>query len=150
MIRVLIGTQIFDADTSELLADLTEQDKRFASRKVVWVDAGTLHLSALLNRHRLCPRIEGTELELRLELNLSLTSDSWVFLTGNPLDFCISRAKPKVADYPYNTQLGVVPIDVDTSFVVYDLPGLIEGAADGHGLCHQFLRHIERTRLFIF
>ncbi len=157
IIRVPIGTQVFNAETSELMADLTEHAQEVC---IAEGGLGGRGNAAFVRASKQAPTyaqpgIEGVELELRLELKLIAD----VGLVGFPnagkstLISRISRAKPKVADYPFTTlvpQLGVVPIDVDTSFVVADLPGLIEGAADGHGLGHQFLRHVERTRLFVF
>lgn len=157
VIRVPLGTQVFNADTESLIVDLDTAGQSFCVAEGGLGGRGNACFVGATKRAPTYaqPGIEGAEINLKLELKLIAD----VGLVGFPnagkstLISRISKARPKVADYPFTTltpQLGVVSVDVDCSFVVADLPGLIEGAADGHGLGHQFLRHVERTRLFVF
>ncbi len=153
-IRVPVGTVIYDAQTGELLKDLTEPDSQWLAAKGGSGGFGNANAS------RTTPGHPGQRRELRLELKLIAD----VGLVGFPnagkssLLRRISTARPKVANYPFTTispVLGVVAVDrpgsVEStrSFVACDIPGLIEGAHAGKGLGAQFLRHIERTRLLI-
>ena len=152
LIRVPTGTLVYDADTGSLLADLTSPDER-----VVAASGGRGGIGNDTLKHReATPGGAGQVRQLRLELKL--IADVGVIGMPNAgkssLVAAISTAKPKIASYPFTTVepvLGVVAVDDDQErrFVMCDIPGLIEGAYHGKGLGHQFLRHIERTRMLV-
>ena len=156
VLRMPVGTVILGADSGERLADLATDGARFLLAKGGKGGLGNLHFKSSTNR---APRqfTKGEEGEQRkLKLELKVLAD--VGLLGMPnagkstLIRAISAARPKVADYPFTTlapNLGVVRTSEARSFVVADIPGLIEGAADGAGLGHRFLRHLARTRLLL-
>ena len=156
IVRVPIGTEIFDAETSDLLFDFTEDQQKYLAAKGGRGGFGNVHFKSSINQ---APRYhqEGGEGEYReLQLELKLIAD--VGLLGFPnagkstLISVISAAKPKIADYPFTTlepNLGVVNVSEFKTFVVADMPGLIEGASDGAGLGDRFLRHVERTKMLI-
>ena len=155
-LRVPVGTVIMNADTGQLIADLDHDAARALMAKGGKGGLGNLHFKSSTNRapRQTTPGEQGEQLRVKLELRVLAD----VGLLGLPnagkstLIRAISAARPKVADYPFTTlapQLGVVRTDEGRSFVVADIPGLIEGAAEGAGLGHQFLRHLQRTRLLL-
>lgn len=156
VLRVPVGTVITELNTGELIADLDQHDKKALIAQGGKGGLGNIHFKSSVNR---APRQhtkgeQGQEFELKLELKVLAD----VGLLGLPnagkstLIRAISAARPKVADYPFTTlhpNLGVVRVDDNKSFVVADVPGLIEGAADGAGLGIRFLKHLQRTRLLL-
>lgn len=155
-LRMPVGTVVTDAETGEQIADLAEDGQRVMLAKGGAGGLGNLHFKTSTNR---APRqkTDGTPGECRkLQLELKLLAD--VGLLGMPnagkstFIAAVSNARPKIADYPFTTltpNLGVVSVRVHQSFVIADVPGLIKGAAEGAGLGHQFLRHLQRTRLLL-
>jgi GTPase len=156
VIPVPPGTAIFDADTQELIGDLTQHGQRLTVCKGGRGGRGNQHYASSRNQApRMAEKGEPFE-ERRLKLELKLIAD--LGLIGLPnagkstLLAALTNARPKIAPYPFTTlepNLGVAKIDEDTTVVLADIPGLIEGAAEGAGLGHDFLRHIQRTRVLI-
>jgi GTP-binding protein len=155
-VLVPVGTRVFDADTGERVADLTADGQRWVAAVGGKRGLGNLRFKSSTNQ---APRqfTEGGDGEARrLLLELRLMAD--VGLLGFPnagkstLISRVSAARPRIASYPFTTlvpSLGVVDMGTEGSFVVADIPGLIEGASEGAGLGHRFLRHVKRTRLLL-
>ena len=156
LLRVPVGTLVRDEATGELLADLAAPGQRVVLAQGGTGGMGNLRFKSSTNRapRQSTPGQPGEQ--RRLQLELKVLAD--VGLLGLPnagkstFIASVSNARPKIADYPFTTlhpQLGVLRVGPGRSFVVADIPGLIEGAAEGAGLGHQFLRHLQRTRLLL-
>ena len=156
IIYVPPGTVVFDADTGELIGDLTQTGQKLTILKGGRGGRGNQHFATSRNQvPRTAEKGEPAE-EKRIKLELKLIAD--IGLIGVPnagkstLLSVLTNAKPKIAQYPFTTlepNLGVANIDEDTTVVLADIPGLIEGASQGAGLGHDFLRHVQRTRALI-
>ena len=155
-LRLPVGTVVIDEETGNTVADLAADGQRALLAKGGAGGLGNLHFKSSINRapRQKTPGQPGEHRLLRLELKVLAD----VGLLGLPnagkstLIAAVSNARPKIADYPFTTlhpHLGVVRVDGGSGFVIADVPGLIEGAAEGAGLGHRFLRHLSRTRLLL-
>lgn len=156
VLKVPVGTIVSDAETGERLVELLEADERVTICKGGDGGFGNLHYKSSTNRspRQKTPGWPGEARKVRMELRVLAD----VGLLGMPnagkstLIAAVSNARPKIADYPFTTlhpNLGVVRLGPERSFVIADIPGLIEGASEGAGLGHRFLRHLQRTRLLL-
>ncbi|MBS0432222.1 MAG: GTPase ObgE [Proteobacteria bacterium] len=155
-VRVPVGTTVINLDTDEVIGDLTTHGQKLLVARGGKGGLGNIHFKSSTNRapRRSTPGVQGEARELKLELKVLAD----VGLLGFPnagkstLIRAVSAATPRVADYPFTTlqpHLGVVRSGPDQSFVIADIPGLIEGAAEGAGLGVQFLKHLSRTSLLL-
>ena len=155
-IRVPVGTEVINVATDEIIGDLTENGQRLLVARGGEGGRGNVHFKSSLNRapRKATPGGKGEERLLRLELKLLADVGLLGFPNAGKSTFvrAVSAATPKVADYPFTTlhpHLGVVAVEQYRSFVIADIPGIIEGAAEGAGLGALFLRHVQRTRLLL-
>lgn len=156
VLKMPVGTTIVNEETGLLVADLTEHGQQVLLAKGGDGGLGNIHFKSSVNRapRQFTKGKEGEQAKLKLELKVLAD----VGLLGMPnagkstLIAAVSNARPKIADYPFTTlhpNLGVVRVGPSQSFVIADIPGLIEGAAEGAGLGHQFLKHLARTRVLL-
>jgi GTP-binding protein len=156
VVRLPLGTIISNQENGELMGEITEHGQLLVIARGGKGGLGNVHFKSSTNQapRKTIPAQPGESFDLHLEMKVLAD----VGLLGYPnagkstLISTVSAARPKVADYPFTTlypNLGVVRIDTDRSFVIADIPGLIEGAAEGAGLGIQFLRHLQRTRLLL-
>ena len=156
VLHVPVGTVIADVNTNEIVADLDVDGKRVLIAKGGRGGLGNIHFKSSVNRApRQCTKGEpGEERDLRMELRVLADVGLLGLPNAGKSTFirAVSAARPKVADYPFTTMhpnLGVVRVSENKSFVIADIPGLIEGAADGAGLGIRVLKHLERTRILL-
>ncbi|HZH42822.1 MAG TPA: GTPase ObgE [Lysobacter sp.] len=155
-ITVPVGTVVINVETDEIIGDMTRHGERLLVAKGGKGGLGNMHFKSSVNRapRKALPGLPGEQRTLKLELKLLADVGLLGFPNAGKSTFirAVSAATPKVADYPFTTlypNLGVVSVEPHRSFVIADIPGLIEGAAEGAGLGAQFLRHVQRTRLLL-
>ena len=156
LIRVPIGTMIVDTETDEVIGDVIKDGQELVVAKGGFHGLGNTRFKSSVNRapRQTSPGTPGEVRKLRLELKLLADVGLLGLPNAGKSTFIrsVSSARPKVADYPFTTlypNLGVVSVDLERSFVVADVPGVIEGAAEGAGLGIQFLKHLSRTRVLL-
>jgi len=156
VVRVPVGTVFYDAETNELIKDMTVPGEAYVLCKRGIGGRGNIHFATPWNQAP--SKVEqgtlGEAKKVRLELKLLADVGLLGYPNVGKSTFIsrVSRARPKIGDYPFTTlvpNLGVVQLSDERNFVIADIPGLIEGAADGAGLGHQFLRHVERCRVLL-
>jgi len=156
VVEVPVGTQVLDVESGALLVDLVEDEQRAVICRGGEGGKGNNHFKSSKNRtpRRFTPGGDAVERKVRLELKLLADVGLLGFPNAGKSTFisAVSRARPRVADYPFTTlvpNLGVVNRGWEGGFVIADIPGLVEGAAQGVGLGHRFLKHVERSRFLL-